>query len=141
MSELKSRLTIDLLARSHLSEDTLAQGDHDRIVSELFQLSRIRLPTMGLRVLENLECLGRVTHLYLAGNELESLDGIECLVDLRVLDVAGNRLVSVGELSLLQHLMWADLADNKISELPSLPPRLAFLRIRGNPCMSYPSFA
>jgi Leucine-rich repeat (LRR) protein len=131
-----SRVTFDLLARLHVDSDVLERRDHEQIAEQLLQCTHIRLASLGLRELDNFECLGRVTHLYINDNVLSSLEGIEVLVHLRVIHAADNKLTDVSPLSFLRELTWLDLSRNALTHanVSQLPPSVIFLFLAGNPC-------
>ena len=64
----------------------------DECADAVFKLARIHLDGMGITDIDNLECLGPVTHVYLHNNAITALENIDCLTHVRFLSVAGNRI-------------------------------------------------
>ena len=131
-----TQITIDLIVSTHVDSKIRQQGA-DAIVSALADITYLRLPRHNITAIENLECLGPVTNVYLQYNLIRTIDvdSLSCLTKLRFLTLAGNLICEVPDMRILSNLMLLDLLDNQISSLECtyFPEKLAFLTLKNNP--------
>ena len=124
-------------------------------------------------MIDNLDCLGSLSSLYLQNNAITIIENLEGLSSLQYLNLSRNAIQSLPDLTLvpsaalppcarapspwfagaplsapahlspcccsfLHHLLLLDLSFNRLDAInvSHLPPRLAFLDLRGNGCVA-----
>jgi Leucine-rich repeat (LRR) protein len=112
------------------------RGSTDTCADDLYNLARVHLDHMQITHIDNLDCLGAITHLYLHDNRIAALDNIECLGSLKYLSLARNRITELPDMAWMHALRLLDLADNAIAHVHTLhmPQQLSILFLQGNPC-------
>lgn len=134
------KISVSLIAKRNLYKKT--EKSSDDIAAELLKLSHVRLDRERITEIDNLDCLGPVTNLYLQNNEITRLENLEVLPRLKFLTVAGNKINKVENLLALKKLQFLDLSDNKISDFDAgdFPPSLLLLHLKGNSCTEKPNY-
>lgn len=131
-------VSIGLLATTQLPAHVRSQGT-DAVASALFKLQKVRLNKLSIRCIDNLDCLGCVTHLYLNHNHIKDMSAVDVLPSLQFLTLADNQIEHVPNLRLLRHLKLLDLSYNPIAKLGQvLPDGLTFLTIENTPFAQEP---
>ena len=125
--------------RSDLPTGTGGALLDDAQVEAILRLTHIRLDAEGIARMANLDCVSQATHLYLQRNVIERVEGLDFLLGLVSLDLSHNRIARVEGLSHLSALRCLDLSHNRVDDavtdaVEQLPPALARLDLRSNPC-------
>ncbi|XP_078490364.1 uncharacterized protein LOC100186799 isoform X2 [Ciona intestinalis] len=138
MAEDTKQLTVSLIIKRNVQKKTqIIEEDNEKITEEFLKLTHVRLDREKITEIENLECLGNVTNLYMQCNVISKISNLDCLsASLRFLTLSGNRIKKVEGLLNLQALALLDLSDNLIEHIDfdELPQNLVFVSFKGNVC-------
>jgi len=133
-------ISVSLIAKRNI----LRKSDRsaDETAGELLKLSHVRLDRERIGEIDNLDCLGPVTNLYLQNNEIRRIENLEVLPKLRFLTLAENKIIKVENLRMLTNLQFLDLSDNQIEtfEAEEFPASLIILLLKGNPCSQHEDY-
>eukprot|EP00946_MAST-07B_sp_MAST-7B-sp1_P003902 g3902.t1 len=116
--------------------DAAAQSADD---DKFLQSKTVRLDSMGIRKIENLEVLEELTHLHLQNNLIERIEELDFLRKLQWLDLSRCKINTVTGIAHLRELQHLDLSCNNIAvidgDLKSAFPRISLrvLNMYGNP--------
>jgi len=128
------KISFSLIAKRNILKKT--NRSSDEMAAELLELSHVRLDREQIGEIDNLDCLGPVTNLYLQKNEIRRIENLDVLPKLRFLTLADNKITRVENLSVLTKLQFLDLSGNQIDHFDAeeFPQNLLLLHLRGNPC-------
>lgn len=73
-----------------------------------------------LRVIENLDALVNLTHLYLGKNKIKKIDNLDKLTNLRCISLQANRIVKLENLDKLVNLTELYISENGIEKIEGL---------------------
>ncbi|XP_078376928.1 leucine-rich repeat-containing protein 46-like isoform X3 [Oculina patagonica] len=126
------KISISLIAKRNIIKRS--DRSADKTAAELLKLSHVRLDREQISEIDNLDCLGPVTNLYLQNNEIRRIENLEVLPKLRFLTLAENKISRVENLKILNNLQFLDLSDNQIESFETeFPASLIILLLKGNP--------
>nr|CAB3263539.1 leucine-rich repeat and coiled-coil domain-containing protein 1-like [Phallusia mammillata] len=129
-------VSIDLILNRNVKQKVEDARDID-VADQILGLTHVRLDREELEIIDNLDCLGPVTNLYLQHNLFTQINNLEWVASsLKFLTLAGNQIERIENLLHLELLQFLDLSDNLIDVLnvDQLPKSLVFLNLRNNKC-------
>lgn len=128
------KISVSLIAKQNIIKKS--DRSSDELATELLELSHVRLDRERIGEIDNLDCLGPVTNLYLQKNEIRTIENLEVLPKLKFLTLADNKITKVENLRMLTKLQFLDLSDNQIENFDTeeFPASLIILNLKGNPC-------
>ncbi|XP_020607709.1 leucine-rich repeat-containing protein 46-like [Orbicella faveolata] len=134
------KISVSLIAKRNILKKN--ERSADETAAELLKLSHVRLDREQISEIDNLDCLGPVTNLYLQKNEIRRIENLDVLPKLRFLTLAENKIIKVENLKILTNLQFLDLSDNQIEtfEAGKFPVSLIILLLKGNPCSQHEDY-
>ncbi|XP_067021356.1 leucine-rich repeat-containing protein 46-like isoform X1 [Acropora muricata] len=128
------KISVSLIAKRNLPN--IQEKSSDDVAMELLKLCHVRLDREQIIEIDNLDCLGPVTNLYLQNNQIRRIENLNVLPNLKFLALAGNKIRKVENLQCLNKLQFLDLSGNAIDDFDAdeFPSSLLLLHLKGNPC-------
>lgn len=135
-------ISVHLITRRNLPCDATS-WPQDKIVTELNNISHLRLDRENIREIDGFELLGpRVTNLYLQHNCIEKIENLQYVQNVCFLTLSGNKIRVLEGLAHLSKLSFLDLSHNHIKafDIDELPQSLIALNLSDNPCTTLPDY-